>query len=70
MEGFRQTGVLSVGAQVELIRDAYAFVNHRALAEARDRQAWIFYGDATPSIATGRSTGQSALAAARAARRG
>lgn len=68
-DGVRQTGVLSVGARVELLRDAYAFVNHRALKETRERQPWIFYGDATPAIPPGRSTGQSALAIARAARR-
>lgn len=68
-DGVRQTGVLSVGARVELLRDAYAFVNHKALKETRDRQPWIFYGDAAPTIPTGRSTGQSALAIARAARR-
>jgi hypothetical protein len=69
INGVRQTGVLSIGARVELLRDAYGFVNHRALKETRERQPWIFYGDAAPTISPGRSTGQSALAIARAARR-
>lgn len=68
-EGVRQTGTLSVGAHVELLREAYAFVNHKALKETRDRQPWIFYGAAAPTISPGLSSGQSALAIARAARR-
>lgn len=67
--GVRQTEVLSLGARIELLREAYAFVNHRALKETKNRQPWIFYGDAAPTISPGRSSGQSALAVARAARR-
>jgi len=68
-DGVRQAGILSSGARGELLRDAYAFVNVRALKETKDRQPWIFYGDAAPTIPPGRSTGQSALEIARAARR-
>ena len=68
-DGVRQTGVLSVGARIELLRDAYAFVNHKALKETKDRQPWIFYRNAAPTLSPGRSTGQSALAIARATRR-
>ena len=53
----------------ELIRSAFAFVNHRALGEVRAQRSWIFYGDAAPTVARRPSTGQSALAIARAARR-
>ena len=67
--GFKTRGVLTVGAQVEVIRDAFAFVNHRALKEVRENQSWIFYGDAAPTLPILPSTGQSALAVARAARR-
>jgi hypothetical protein len=67
--GVSNRGILAVGARVELIRSAFAFVNHRALGEVRAQRSWIFYGDAAPTIARRPSTGQSALAIARAARR-
>jgi hypothetical protein len=66
--GVRSRGVLTAGARVELIRAAFAFVNHRALGEVRAHRSWIFYGDAAPIIAGHPSTGHSALAIAKAAR--
>jgi len=67
--GVRTQSVLSVGAGVELVRSAFAFVNLRALGVVREQQSWIFYGDTAPTIAARPSTGQSALAIATAARR-
>jgi hypothetical protein len=67
--GVRQTGVLSVGACIELVRDAYCFVNLRALKAVKDRQPWVFYGETAPDVPAGRLIGQSALAVAAAARR-
>lgn len=66
--GVRTQSVLSVGASVELVRSAFAFVNHRALGVVREQQSWIFYGDTAPRISPRPSTGQSALAVATAAR--
>jgi hypothetical protein len=67
--GVRTRSVLTVGARVELIREAYAFVNHRALKEVREQQPWMFYGTEAPALPAGRSSGQSPLAIARAVRR-
>jgi hypothetical protein len=67
--GFRTRGPLTRGAAVELIREPYAYINHRALGEVRAQQPWIFFGANPPVLPAGRSTGQSALAIAQAARR-
>lgn len=67
--GYRSRGVLTTGAQIEVVRDAFAFVNHRALKHVRENRSWIFYGDTAPTLPALPSTGQSALAVARAARR-
>lgn len=67
--GVRTRSVLTVGARVELVREAYAFVNHRALKEVREQQPWMFYGTDAPALPAGRPSGQSPLAIARAARR-
>jgi len=61
--------VLTRGARLELIKEPYAYVNHRALAEARVQQPWMFYGDAPPVLPAGRSPGTSALTIARSMRR-
>ncbi|MGM5000127.1 hypothetical protein AB8A05_15445 [Tardiphaga sp. 538_B7_N1_4] len=68
-EGVRTRHVLTVGAHVELMRAAYAFVNFKALKAAREQQSWIFYGANTPLLAAGVPSGRSALAIARATRR-
>ena len=67
--GVRTSGVLTVGARVELIRAAFAFVNLRALGEVRTYRPWIFFDTAAPLLPARPSTGRSALAVARAARR-
>lgn len=67
--GVRTRGVLTVGARVELIRSAYAFVNYRALNTVREQQSWIFYGDAAPALPAGTPSGRPALEIARGARR-
>lgn len=67
--GVRTRAVLARGARLELIKEPYAYVNHRALAEARAQQSWMFYGTAAPVLAAGRSQGFSALSIARSMRR-
>jgi hypothetical protein len=67
--GVRQTEVLRTGVQLELLRDAFGFVNLKALSEANARQPWIFYGNAAPSIASTLPLSGSALAIARSVRR-
>lgn len=68
-DGVKTRGVLTVGAHIELMRSAYAFVNYRALGVVRDQRSWIFYGADAPVLPTGAASGRSALAIARAARR-
>ncbi len=67
--GVRTRSVLTVGARVELIREPYAFINYRSLGEAHAQQPWVFYSDTAPVLASRPSSGQSALAIARAVRR-
>ncbi|CAN7515933.1 hypothetical protein [Mesorhizobium caraganae] len=67
--GVRTRVVLTVGAGVELIRAGFGFVNYKALSEVRAHRPWLFYGDVAPVVAPRLSTGQSALALAKAARR-
>jgi len=67
--GVRQTHVLSAGVQLELAREAFGFVNLKAMSEANARQPWVYYGDATPSIASTLPLSGSALAIAQTARR-
>lgn len=66
--GVRQTAVLRTGVHLELLRDAFGFVNLKALSEANVRQPWIFYGNAPPSIASTLPLSGSALAIARSVR--
>jgi hypothetical protein len=67
--GVRTRAVLTRGARLELIKEPYAYVNHRALAEARVQEPWMFYGDSAPVLPAGRSPGASALTIARSMRR-
>lgn len=67
--GVQQTGVLSVGARLEILREGYGFVNHHAFSLVNQRQPWTFFRDATPSLAAGAPTGRSALEIAAEARR-
>lgn len=67
--GVRSRNVLTVGAHVELTREPYAFVNHRALSEVYKRRPWLFYGQVAPRLSRQQSSGRSALAIARAARK-
>lgn len=66
--GVRQTGILSAGARVELVRQGYGFVNLRAYAAANERQSWVFYGDSAPAVPARQSYGP-ALAIAATVRR-
>lgn len=67
--GVKNTRLLTIGAHVELMRDAYGFVNFAALKEARERQPWLYYHDAAPRLEAGISSGQSALSIADNVRR-
>ncbi|KRP85072.1 hypothetical protein AOQ72_04925 [Bradyrhizobium yuanmingense] len=67
--GVRQTALLSVGAQFDIMRDSFAFVNYRALAEVGQRQPWAFFDDNPPVLASGTPGATSAIAAAAALRR-
>ena len=67
--GVRTRSVLKVGAGVELIRAAFAFVNHRALGEVRTHRPWMFFDTVAPVLPARPSIDRSALAVARAARR-
>lgn len=67
--GVRTRSVLTIGARVELIRSAYAFVDYKALNTVREQQSWIFYGDAVPALPAGTPSGRSALEIARGTRR-
>ena len=67
--GVRTRHVLAVGAAIELIREPYGFVNFRALNEARAQGHWTFYGTTAPALPARQSSGRSALAIARVARR-
>ena len=68
-DGVRTRTVLTAGARFELIKEPYAFVNHKALTETRNRQPWMFYGTAAPVLPLGHSTGASAIDVARSMRR-
>lgn len=68
-KGFRSRSYLTRGASLEIIREPYAYVNIRAFSEARNQQAWMFYGDTPPVLPAAHSSGQSALSIAQAARR-
>jgi hypothetical protein len=67
--GVRQTGILSTGARLEVMRDVYGFVNYHALSLVNQRQPWAFFGAAAPAVAAAVPTGRSALAIAAQARR-
>ncbi|MFK8402400.1 hypothetical protein M2D07_028095 [Pseudomonas sp. BGr12] len=67
--GFRQTGILSVDSQLEVLREGYGFVNHRAFKLVSQHRPWVFFGEGAPTIAVGTSSGRSALAIATEVRR-
>lgn len=66
--GVRRTAILSVGARLEVIRDGYGFVNYHAFKLVRQRQPWILFGAAAPSLTAGMPTGRSPLVIAAEAR--
>jgi hypothetical protein len=67
--GVRQRALLSVGAQFDIMRDSFAFVNYRALAEVGQRRPWAFFDANAPVLPRGTSSSTSAIAAAAAMRR-
>lgn len=67
--GFRQTTILSVGSQLEVLREGYGFVNYRAFNLVNQNQPWVFFSDSAPAIAAGMPSGRSALAIAAEVRR-
>jgi hypothetical protein len=67
--GVRQTAILSVGAQLEVMPQGYGFVNSRAFSLVGQRQPWAFFGAEAPVVGAGASTGRSALEIAAEARR-
>jgi hypothetical protein len=67
--GVKQKATLTAGAQLEVTRQGYGFVNHRAFNAIRERQPWIFYGEAPPAISAVAGDGRSAVSVAAEARR-
>lgn len=67
--GVRQTGVLCLGHQLELMREGFSFVPYQAFKLVNQRRPWAFFSDSAPSIAEGTSLGRSALDIAAGVRR-
>jgi hypothetical protein len=68
LNGVRSTGAFPPGARIEVIDQASGYVRTREFSQAKDRGAWMFFGDASPVLA---ETGARAapLAIARRSRR-
>jgi hypothetical protein len=67
--GVKQSGLLSVGARLDILRQTYGFVNYRALRAVSARQPWAFFGTTAPALPSGSADGLSAIRIAAGARR-
>lgn len=68
-DGVRQTDVLSVDSRVDVMREGYGFVNHRAFGLVSQRRPWVFFDDGVPAIVAGQAPARSALEIAAESRR-
>jgi hypothetical protein len=67
--GVRSSGVLAVGVPVEIIDQGFGHTRFKTMNLVNDRQPWLFYADAAPTLAGNPPPAISPLAIARARRR-